>query len=153
MPANIQPLSDITRALPIRGWEQFLQEGEAYLKTGNGAHSRGKKAFTPEILYNIIAMAIEKLTMAVLMQRGALPYNHSMADLVEALEWVVPAEIADLKEQLLALDRYQEICDVDAFNIRPPTSEAIPAMLTLAGNLQALVHRLVGSGNEGQDER
>jgi hypothetical protein len=143
MNTTIQPASAITRALPISGWEEFLQEGEAYLKTGHGAHARGKKAFTPEILYNIIAMAIEKLVMAALMQRGALPYNHTMGDLVEAMETVFPAEIAGLKVQLLDLDRYQEICDIDAFKIRPPTPAEIPSMLALAEDLRQLVRHLV----------
>jgi hypothetical protein len=144
MNSIIQPSAAIARAATISGWEEFLREGEAYLKTGHGAHARRKKAFTPEILYNIIAMAIEKLAMAALMRRGALPYNHTMADLVEALEWVAPAEIAELKAELLGLDRYQEICDVDAFKIRPPGPEEIPAMLALAEELRQLVHRLIG---------
>jgi len=144
MNPTIQSAGAIPRALPISGWEDFLREGEAYLKTGTGAHARGRKAFTPEILYNIVTMSIEKLVMAALMQRGALPYNHTMADLVEALEWVAPLEIGELKAALLDLDRYQEICDIDAFNIRPPGPEEIPDMLALAERLRQLVHRLVG---------
>lgn len=150
MTSKIQPTSAISRAVAIGGWEEFLREGEAYLKTGNGAHARGRKAFTPEILYNIIAMAIEKLVMAALMQRGALPYNHTMGDLVEALELVFPAEILGVKEKLLDLDRYQEICDIDAFNIRPPAMSEIPGMLQVAEELRQLVHRLIGQGQEGK---
>ena len=67
-----------------------------------------------------------------------------MADLVEALEWVAPVEIGELKAALLDLDRYQEICDIDAFNIRPPGPEEIPDTLALAERLRQLVHRLVG---------
>ncbi|HSH14338.1 MAG TPA: hypothetical protein VLA15_11325, partial [Desulfurivibrionaceae bacterium] len=143
-----QPSTAITRALPIKGWDEFLREGEAYLKTGHGAHAKGKKTFTPEILYNIIAMGIEKLVMAALMQRGALPYNHTMGDLVEAMESVFPAEIAGLKAELLDLDRYQEICDIDSFNIRPPAPEAIPGMLALAEKLRQLVNQLVSRTGE-----
>lgn len=33
------------------------------------------RAFTPEIICNLIAMAIEKFVMAVLMRHGALPYK------------------------------------------------------------------------------
>jgi len=149
MNQDLQPFSAIARANPIGGWEEFLREGEAYLKTGTGAHARAKKAFTPEILYNLVAMAVEKLVMAALMQRGALPYNHTIGDLVEAMETVFPAEIAGLKEQLLDLDRYQEICDLDAFKIRPPTPAEIPSMLALAEELRQLVHHLVTSAEGG----
>jgi hypothetical protein len=145
----IQPSTAITRALPIKGWEDFLREGEAYLKTGHAAHAKGRKTFTPEILYNLVAMAIEKLVMAALMQRGALPYNHTMVDLVEALESVAPGEIAGLTEELVALDRYQEICAVDSFKISPPSAEEIPGMLALAQNLRQVVYRLLGDTEGG----
>ncbi len=128
----------------IEGWEEFLHDGEAYLRTGLAAYAKGKKAFTPEILYNIIAMAIEKFVMAALMQRGALPYNHTMGDLVEAMDEVFPDAMGDMKDGLLDFDRYQEICDVDSFNIIPPAREAIPAMLVLGERMQELMYKTIG---------
>lgn len=127
----------------IEGWEDFLHDGEAFLRTGQGAYTKQRKAFTPEILYNIIAMAIEKLVMAALMKHGALPYNHTMGDLVEAMETTFPGCIDSVKDDLLALDQYQEICDIDAFSINPPEAEAIPAMLELTSRLQDLVQRKI----------
>jgi len=127
----------------IEGWEEFLHEGEAYLRTAVGAHDKKRAVFTPEILYNIIAMAIEKLVMAALMKQGALPYNHTMGDLVEAMEETFPGALGEIKEKILALDRYQEICDVDAFMIRPPKVEEIDGMLDIALQMQNLTHTLV----------
>lgn len=132
----------------IAGWEEFLHDGEAFLRTGLAAHAKDKKAFTPEILYNIIAMAIEKFVMAALMQRGALPYNHTMGDLVESMDEVFPDGLRDIKNGLLDLDRYQEICDVDSFTITPPAMDAIPAMLALAEKMQELVHKTTGEKQE-----
>lgn len=123
---------------PIDGWETFFDEGKAFLLTATAAHQKQKKAFTPEILYNIIAMSIEKFVMAALMKHGALPYNHTMSDLVEALDTAFPAMIRDVREQLLDLDKYQEICDVDAFTIRPPGADEIPGMLALGEKMQQL---------------
>ena len=128
---------------PIEGWEEFLHEGEAYLKTAHGAHAKEREVFTPEILYNIIAMAIEKFVMAALMKHGALPYNHTMGDLVYAMEETFPGALGDLKERILDLDQYQEICDVDAFAIRPPGIEEIEGMLVIARQLQSLTHALI----------
>ncbi len=124
----------------IVDWDVFLHDGEAFLRTGIAAHTKGKKAFTPEILYNIVAMAIEKFVMAALMQRGALPYNHTMGDLVESMEEVFPGAMGKLKDGLLDLDRYQEICDIDTFNIVAPAMEEIPEMLALATTMQELVY-------------
>ncbi len=131
------------RIQSIEGWEDFLHEGEAYLKTAHGAHAKGRQVFTPEILYNIIAMAIEKFVMAALMKYGALPYNHTMGDLVEAMEETFPGALGEIKDKVLALDRYQEICDVDAFMIRPPKAEEIAGMLEIAAQLQTLTHTLI----------
>ncbi len=137
-------LKDIRRE-PIKGWEDFFREGEDYLKAAKGAFLRHKESFTPEILFNIIAMAIEKFIMAALMRHGALPYNHTMTDLVEAMEEVFPDGVKSFRQGLLDLDKFQEICDVDAFRITPPALEEIPEMLELAHGLRNLAYsKIVG---------
>ncbi len=123
----------------IDGWEEFLEDGEGYLKTAVGAHARRRDIFTPEILYNIIAMAIEKFVMAALMRHGALPCNHTMGDLVMAMDTTFPDSMGDIREKLLELDKYQEICDLDTYLIRPPDMDEIPLMLNLANRLRALI--------------
>lgn len=128
----------------ILGWEEYLHDGDSFLRTALAAYQKGKKAFTPEILYNIVAMAIEKLVMAALMHKGALPYNHTMGDLVAAMDEVFPEAITEIKVGLLDLDRYQEICDVDTFNIIPPTVEELPKMLALAVKMQEFAHATTG---------
>lgn len=125
----------------IEGWEDYLKNGEGFLKTAAGAHGKQKKVFTPEILYNIIAMAIEKFIMAALMRQGTLPYNHTMKDLVEAMDETYPAAIDDLREGLLRMDRYQDICNLDGFRISPPGMKEIPGMLETAQKLHCLVTR------------
>jgi len=132
-------LSDIKPALPIQGWEKFLLHGDGYLKTATMAFAKGKESFTPEILYNIISMAIEKFVMSALMRFGKMPYNHTMKDLVESLETNFP-EILDseMKEGLLNLDTYQDICDIESYRIKTPGMEEIPKMLNLAYSLQQL---------------
>ena len=146
---------DIKPVVPITGWQDFLKEGDAYLKTAHGAYANdrttvaGVTIFTPEILYNIIAMAIEKLVMATLMKQGALPYNHTMFDLVEAIDEVFPQSLHEIRQGLLDLDKYQEICDVDHYNIIPPDSQEIPAMLALATELQDVVYGQIAEVGHG----
>ena len=133
---NIQPLQSLR---PISGWEDFFRHGEGYLNAAARAHRKNVQAFTPEILYNLAAMAIEKFVMAALMRHGAMPYNHTMADLVEAMEQTFPGRLGQIREDLLRLDKYQEICDLDGFKISPPRPEEIPAMLEVAEKLRELV--------------
>lgn len=124
----------------IEGWEDYFTEGEGFLKTADAAYKKEKKAFTPEILYNMIAMSIEKFIMSALMRYGALPYNHTMKDLVEAMDSTFPSAIDDLREGLLRMDRYQEICNPDGFRITLPKRSEIPGMMNIAQKLKGLVN-------------
>ena len=120
------------RTLAIEDWEKFWGEGEQFLTLAENAFTKGKKAFTAEILYNLIAMAIEKLVMSALMHIGKLPYNHTMHDLADALEEWMPEAIEGKAEQLRALDKHQEICDPYSITLRTPTMDDIADMLQLA---------------------
>jgi hypothetical protein len=140
-PSPTFTFADLQHVQPIQGWQEFLHDGEGFLKTAVAAHAKRKKIFTAEILYNIVAMAIEKFVMAALMRYGTMPYNHTMVDLVAAMEETFPGKLAGLRERLLQLDKYQEICDLEGFSITPPGMEKIPAMLETAAKLQVLVIR------------
>ncbi|MBU0484279.1 MAG: hypothetical protein KKB30_07175 [Proteobacteria bacterium] len=135
-------LADLKPVQPIQGWEEFLGDGDRFLKTAIGAHTKGRPVFTSEILYNLIAMAIEKFVMASLMQRGKLPYNHTMRDLVEAIDETFPGGINEIREGLLEFDKYQDICDLEGFSIVPPGMARIPAMLCLGEKMQTFAHAL-----------
>ena len=124
---------------PIKGWEEFLQEGNQFLATANNAYVQRREPFTTGILYNLVAMAIEKLIMALLMKSGNLPYNHTMHDLVEAIDEFLPGELAGLGEELERLDGFQDICDMESYSISPPTMGQISGMLALALEVQARV--------------
>ena len=139
MQVNHFSLDDLRHSQPIQGWDIFWSEGKAFLATAVAAYEKKKNAFTADILYNIIAMSIEKFVMAALMRHGAMPYNHTMGDLVEAMDETFPDAMGDIREGLVDLDKYQEICDIDTYTISPPSMEAIPGMLQLANKLRSLV--------------
>jgi len=128
---------------PLLGWEEFWLDGKAFLKTARAAHAKRRQVFTTEILYNLIAMAVEKFVMAALMWHGIMPDNHTMKDLVEAMEATFPGVLGPLGGNLLKLDAFQQICDLEGFSISPPAMEKIPAMLELASQLETLVSRLM----------
>ena len=138
-------IADLKPAQPIQGWQEFFEDGNGYLKTATGALVKHREVFTPGILYNIIAIAIEKFVMAALMRHGTMPYNHTMADLVEAMEETFPGDLNSISSDLLQLDKYQEICDLEGFSIKPPGMEKIPAMIDLAGKMQSLVSKKIAS--------
>jgi hypothetical protein len=90
--------------------QQFMTEGNQYLKTAEGG-SRRSGVFTPEILYNLLAMAIEKHIMGALIGKGSMADNHTFRDLVDSVDRVCPMD-PKLAAELLDLEQYQEICPV-----------------------------------------
>ena len=132
------------RPQAIEDWGKYRSEGEQFLHLAEAAFTKKKATFTTEILYNIIAMAIEKLVMGALMEIGRLPYNHTMHDLVSALEEWLPDTIRGLEDSVRGLDSYQEICDPYNCIIRVPTTTEIQTMLNLARRLEL---RLAASTN------
>lgn len=124
------------RTQALDDWQQYKIEGQQYLNLAENAYNHKKKAFTTEILYNIIAMGIEKLVMSGLMEVGRLPYNHTMHDLVAALEEWLPETIRGMEEPVRRLDSYQDICDPYNCSIRIPTMGEIKTMLHLARRLE-----------------
>ena len=64
-------------------YEASIEEADQYLKTAVGG-LKPEKVFTPEILYNILGMAIEKYCLALLYYKETMPDNHTFHDLVDA---------------------------------------------------------------------
>ncbi|MDH5297936.1 MAG: hypothetical protein OEV91_02860 [Desulfobulbaceae bacterium] len=124
--------------MAIVDWRLFLKHGEEYLATAEQAARRRPEVFTPDILYNLTAMAIEKLIMGFLMSRGDLAENHTMGDLLRAME--LHAKIpADLARSLRFLDSFQEICDLDSYNRRPPTPEETGRILAIGREVERFI--------------
>ena len=134
---NLVSVSDIKRQ-PISDWQEFLREGNQFLATASNAFTLQREVFTAEILYNLVAMAIEKLIMALLMNSGNLPYNHTMHDLVESMEEFLPGCLVGLGDEIKALDAFQEICEIDNYTIKIPDTSEVAKMLELAKKVQAL---------------
>lgn len=122
--------------IQITDWHIFLRDGEQFLNTARAAHDKNKKGFSPEVIYNLVCMGIEKLIMAFLMQRGDLAENHTMGDLLRALEKHLGSN-PDIHEKLLFLDSFQEICDLDTYVTRKPTDDDLKKMLTSGGDLHS----------------
>jgi len=131
-------LEDWRRLLQIDDWRQYIKEGGQYLHTAHEAAERRAEVFTPEILYNLTAMAIEKFIMGYLMSRGDLADNHTMRDLVEALERNAGPQ-PELGAKLRYLDGFQEICDLETYSRKPALPENIPEILAIGQMVREFV--------------
>ncbi len=151
-PVKLVSFADIKRD-PIKGWQEFMEEGKAYLSTATNAYINKRPAFTPAILYNLVAMSIEKLIMAMLMKSGNLPYNHTIGDLVDAMDEFLPGDLGNLGTKLKALDAFQEICDIEEYSIKIPTMIEVGMMLELASRLVKLADKNAEGGLYGTSQR
>lgn len=120
----------------IDNWRDYRRDGEQFLHTATEAHNKKRKAFSTDTLYNVTCMAIEKLIMAFLMKNGDLAENHTMADLLRALQLHL-GDIPDLAEKLMYLDTFQEICSLDEYTIHIPTEEDVIKMLAIGEDVRA----------------
>ena len=128
--------------IQIDNWRDYRRDGEQFLNTATQAHIKKKKGFSTDTLYNVTCMAIEKLIMAFLMKNGDLAENHTMADLLRALQLHL-GNIPEMSEKLLYLDTFQDICSLDNFTIQIPTEEDVVKMLAIGEDVRAMLHPLL----------
>lgn len=136
----------LPRLTPQESWMDFITEGRQFHKAALGGLNR-PDVFSPEILYNLLAMAMEKYIMGLLMYRKSLPDNHTFRDLVDGLrrmeaqdpKYSGPRLADELAEELLALDAFQEICSVEGYARRGPSVEEIRNMTRTSARLREYV--------------
>lgn len=131
----IQPKEFI---VSIDDWQEYLRDGQQFLRTAVGAYDKRRKAFNAEAIYNITAMAVEKFIMAFLMKNGDLAENHTMADLATALERHT-GPLPNLRRKLLFLDSFQDICDPEEYHYIIPDEQQVRTILDIGLEIQQLV--------------
>lgn len=116
------------KIIQIDNWQEYQSDGEQFLNTALRAYRKKKKTFSSDTLYNLTCMAIEKLIMAFLMKNGDLADNHTMGDLLRSLQRHMNLH-PELVEQMLFLDSFQEICDLESYQISIPGEDDILTIL------------------------
>lgn len=126
----------------LSGCRDFLKEGDDYLRV---VHTSGHRPelFTPEIVFNVLSMSLEKLIMALVTHSGCLPENHTFRELSEACHAVEPLDERD-RELLISLDDHNNLCSLEVFQQILPNKERMSAFIALAERFQALAHQRLG---------
>jgi hypothetical protein len=86
--------------------------------------AEGKNIFTPVIIYNMSAMAIEKLLMGVLILHGDLPYSHTLGGMADFAKNIVGLD-DKLVNDMSIMGEMQMICSEDKISFKEPASEDI----------------------------
>lgn len=119
----------------MKEYKKYIDDGEGYLKAAVNGQKR-PEIFTPEIIYNMLAMAIEKFVMAALLSKKMVADNHTFTDLVDAAAQISPFK-DELIKNLKDLEVYQNICPVfDGYNRDPFPAEKIPLMIKVTDEVK-----------------
>ena len=122
-------------------WESYYDEGKRYRSIVEGAAKKEGK-FTPEIIYNLACMSIEKLFMAYFLKVGTMPSNHTLIDLVESMKELKPVP-KDLEDKLLHMNNFQEICSIETYQRKIPTPGDVGVFVETLGLTHGYIQELV----------
>jgi len=132
----------------MTNWGGFYEEGAAYRHTLKKALNR-PEIFTPVIMHNLSAMAIEKFFMALLVSRGRMPDNHTLTDLVNAVEKTLPVD-RELSRDLAFMDSLQQICSMDHYEKAEMTGKEVPVFVSACDRVFDMVQPLLFGGDAAE---
>jgi len=114
----------------ITDWQDHVRAGLQYLKTaGNGLNRR--EVFNNELIFQMTAMAIEKIIVGICQYHGRMPSDHTLAGLVEALAAICPMD-EELAERIKRIEHIDDMCALTPVHRKPPGDMEIELAL-LAG--------------------
>ena len=96
----------------MNGSREMADEGRKFLSIIKSTKSA--KKFTPSVLYNITAMALEKFVMATCMYHDSLPENHTLTDLMDAVVKHVPVD-ESVSKAILQFENVQQLCSLEDY--------------------------------------
>lgn len=105
-------------------WDDFYSYGVMYMSIIERSSVR-KEVFTPVIIYNMCATAIEKLIMGVLILHGTLPFCHTLSGMAEFSKSIIGLD-ETLVNDMNIMDSMQMICLEESFSSKEPDLEDVP---------------------------
>lgn len=122
-------------------WQSHITSGSQYLKTASNGRAR-PAVFTPELIYQLTAMAVEQFLIGVWQFHNQMPDDHTLDGLVDGLRQICPLE-KELAEGIKAMAQFDDMCPLVPVNRRIPTDLEIQNMLALAQQVAVFAHSYV----------
>ena len=124
------------------GWQEHISAGQKYLKTAGNGLAR-PLVFNNELIYQLTAMAVEKLLVGVFQYHHKMPAGHTLDGLVDELSLFCPLD-EDLAESIKSLGRFDDMCPLVPVNRSIPNDVEIETILTVGRQVAAFAERQVG---------
>lgn len=110
-------------------WDDFYSYGVMYMSIVEKSAAR-RDHFTPVLIYNMSAIAIEKLIMGVLIQNGTLPFCHTLSGMAEFSKNIIGFD-EGLVNDMNVMDSMQMICSEDDISSKIPEIEDVPFFINV----------------------
>lgn len=123
-------------------FNSWLDKGNKYFAGVQGKNGNPCK-LSPTIQYNLVCLAFESYVMAILDFHSKLPENHSITDLLDALETVMPIGI-DLRNKIIKYEEVQLICPIIEYNRRDPSIEEVNEFKLSIQEIATLANQKIG---------
>ena len=104
----------------IPGWRDHILAGNEYLETACNGLAR-PAVFNNALIFQLAAMAIEKLMVGMCQYHRQMPGDHTLSGLVAALEAVCPMQ-AELAARVRRIDKMENLCALSPV-FTPPVND------------------------------
>lgn len=116
-------------------WEEHISAGWKYLRTAGNGLAR-PSVFNNELVYQLIALAVEKLLVGIFQYHQKMPADHTLNGLVDELAQFCPLE-AQLADGIKKMGRFDDMCPLIPVNKIIPDDEDIRTMLDVGRQVAA----------------
>lgn len=111
----------------ISSWDEHFIAGRKYLDTAVKGLDR-PSVFNNELIFQLAAMAIEKMIIGVYLYHHQMPFDHTLSGLVEGLASVCPIE-AGLFERIKHIEQIDDMCTLAPVRRTEPSNGDIQLVL------------------------
>lgn len=125
----------------ISGWQDFIQAGREYLKTASNGVSR-PAVFNNELVFQLAAMAIEKLIVGMAHYYKQIPVDSTLSGLVSALSEVCPLD-PGMADRIRKIETVDDMCALTVQHREPPGDDAIREILAVGHEMAHFVDQHV----------
>lgn len=120
-------------------WQEHVDAGRKYLKTARNGLNR-PSIFNNELIYQLTAMAIEKLLVGVYQFHQQMPVDHTLDGLVDDLASICPLD-KELGESIKGIGRFDDMCPLVPVNRTTPNDMQIKAMLAVGRQVEVFADK------------
>lgn len=125
----------------ITGWQDHIADGRQYLQTAvNG--QRRPAVFNNELIFQLAAMAVEKLIVGMVQFHQQMPADHTLSGLANGLSEVCAFD-KTLAERIRQIETVDDMCALTVQHREPPGDGDIQEILAVGHAVERFVDRHV----------